>query len=74
MCTQHIEQLALPGWRDQDRSCWKQHGTDKTALDHVENPTERYLKDVRKTGDSYIKIQAQKNKATINYRKNNYTI
>lgn len=75
MCTQHTEELALPGRRDQDRGHQKQNRTDKTVLDHVENPTERYLKDVGKTGDSYIKIQAQEiTQATINYRKNNYTI
>lgn len=42
---------------DQKGGQWKQKRTDKIALDHVENPTERHPKEGGKTGDRYIKIQ-----------------
>lgn len=53
LCTQPREELALPDGGTGGRSL-KQNGTDRIAelLDHVENPTERYLKDVGRTGDS----------------------
>lgn len=73
MCTQHREEPALPGRGDREGGQWKRNGTDKIALDHVENPTERHLKECEKTGDCYTKIQESDGTA-INYRKNNYTV